>query len=61
MKQFRKLIGKDVIVAHQLLKNDIDIREYWLITEDLLRGHSAADPSPWVQWSAGAKRTEGAR
>jgi hypothetical protein len=59
VKQFRKLIGKDVIVAHQLLKNDIDDREYWLVTEDLLRGHSADDPSPWIRWSAGAKQTEG--
>ena len=28
VKQFNKLIGKDIIVAHQLLKNDIQQHEY---------------------------------
>src|SRR5215211_4262585 len=37
VKNFEKLIGKDVIVAHQLLKNDIEQHEYWLVTKDLLR------------------------
>ena len=32
VKHFNKLIGKDVIVAHQLLKNDIELHEYWLVT-----------------------------
>jgi hypothetical protein len=35
VKNFNKLIGKDIIVAHQLLKNDIDQHEYWLVTEGL--------------------------
>src|SRR6476659_2477883 len=35
VKNFNKLIGKDIIVAHQLLKNDIDQHEYWLITDPL--------------------------
>src|SRR5262245_47073582 len=30
VKNFSKLIGKDVIVAHQLLKNDVEQHEYWL-------------------------------
>ena len=37
VKTFNKLIGKDVIVAHQLLKNEIEQHEYWLVTNDLLQ------------------------
>src|SRR5919112_729931 len=36
VKNFSKLIGRDVIVAHQLLKNDIEQHEYWLVTQDLV-------------------------
>ncbi len=32
---FNKLIGRDIIVAHQLLKNEISNREYWLISGSL--------------------------
>lgn len=35
VKNYSQLIGKDVIVAHQLLKNEIDLHEYWLVTSDL--------------------------
>jgi len=58
VKSFEKLIGKDVIVAHQLLKNDIDQHEYWLVTTDLLRGAPPAGLPPWIQWHPGVKRTE---
>lgn len=58
VKNFSKLIGKDVIIAHQLLKNDIEQHEYWLVTRDL----SHADPPPgfrkWIQWERSAKQTE---
>lgn len=58
VKAFNKLIGKDVIVAHQLLKNDIEENEYWLVTADL----PAEDPQTrlpqWIRWSSGVKRTE---
>ena len=37
VQQFDKLFGEDVIVAHQLLKNDIPQHEYWLVTKDLHR------------------------
>jgi hypothetical protein len=30
---FNKLIGKDIIIAHNLLKNDIPQHEYWLVTK----------------------------
>jgi hypothetical protein len=57
VKNFQKLIGKDVIVAHQLLKNDIPQHEYWLVTNNLV------DKEPpvlatWMQWSNSAKQTE---
>lgn len=57
VKSFQKLIGKDVIVAHQLLKNDIDKHEYWLATPDLI-GDSPAAFKTWMQWNAGEKETE---
>jgi hypothetical protein len=58
VKSFEKLIGKDVIVAHQLLKNDIGQHEYWLVTTDLLRGGPPAELPPWLKWHPGVKRTE---
>ena len=51
---FKKLIGKDVIIAHQLLKNDIINHEYWLISSSL----SEKLPKifkPWMQWKYGSK------
>lgn len=57
VKNFNKLIGKDIIVAHQLLKNDIEQHEYWLVTQKLLPD----DPpglTEWMEWSSSAKRTE---
>lgn len=35
VRQFQKLVGKDLIVAHQLLKNHIPSHEYWLVTSPL--------------------------
>lgn len=58
VKDFNKLIGKDVIVAHQLLKNDIDQHEYWLVTKTLLQGRQPADFKNWMEWNSSAKQTE---
>jgi hypothetical protein len=58
VKNFSKLIGKDVIVAHQLLKNDIDQHEYWLVTKNVLEDDHPADLKQWMQWNRSAKRTE---
>ena len=55
IRNYRKLIGKDIIIAHQLLKNDISNHEYWLITSSL----SEKIPNifrPWMQWSHGSKQ-----
>jgi len=56
VKQFNKLIGKDVIVAHQLLKNDIDKHEYWLVTEKM--NQDPPSLASWMNWNSSAKATE---
>jgi len=57
VKTFNKLIGRDVIVAHELLKNDIEQHEYWLVTSSLAPTGAPAAPAAWLRWSAGAKQT----
>lgn len=58
VKNFSKLIGKDVIIAHQLLKNDIENHEYWLITQNLLGDKNPEDFEVWMKWYNGDKQTE---
>lgn len=58
VKNFNKLIGRDIIVAHQLLKNDIEQHEYWLVTQNLLQGQNPTEFTKWMQWSRSAKETE---
>lgn len=57
VQRFQKLIGRDVIIAHQLLKNDIDRHEYWLLTDELLQNHPLPAESG-LQWSQSVKHTE---
>lgn len=58
VKQFNKLIGKDIIVAHQLLKNDIEQHEYWLVTQTLLQEDQPSGFAKWMKWNSSAKQTE---
>lgn len=58
VKNFSKLIGKDVIVAHQLLKNDIEQHEYWLVTKNLLQDNPPGDFTDWMKWQNSVKQTE---
>lgn len=58
VKTFNKLIGKDIIVAHQLLKNDIDQHEYWLVTRSLMPSDLPEPFTDWMQWEQSAKQTE---
>jgi hypothetical protein len=58
VQRFHKLIGKDIIVAHQLLKNDIETHEYWLVTDKLLPEPSSAEIKEWMTWKSSAKQTE---
>jgi hypothetical protein len=57
VKEFNKLIGKDVILIHQLLKNDIPMHEYWMVTENCIDKNNAALPE-LLQWQKGSKITE---
>lgn len=58
VKNFRKLIGKDVIVAHELLKNDVDQHEYWLVTEGLFKkSEMQADTVSQMMWVSSRKTT----
>jgi hypothetical protein len=58
VKNFNKLIGKDIIVAHQLLKNDIPQHEYWLVTNSLLPDGNLSDVAASLQWNDSIKKTE---
>ena len=58
VKNFNKLIGKDIIIAHQLLKNDIEQHEYWLVSESLVQDNQPADFADWMRWDRSAKQTE---
>ena len=58
VKNFNKLIGKDVIVAHQLLKNDIAQHEYWLVTDNLLQDKKPAHLTDWMEWGDRVQQTE---
>lgn len=58
IQNFNKLIGKDVIVAHQLLKNDIPQHEYWLVTDNLLNDGKPNHFAKWMEWNSSAKQTE---
>src|SRR5687767_2052538 len=59
VKNFSKLIGKDVIVAHQLLKNDIEQHEYWLVTDMLINDDEKRTDLPeWIHWNSSVRETE---
>lgn len=58
VKNFSKLIGKDIIVAHQLLKNDIEEHEYWLVTKNLLGDNQPEGLTNWMNWNQSTKQTE---
>jgi len=50
VKNFSKLIGKDVILAHQLLKNNIDRHEYWLVTSGLHQDNLTLNTTDEIIW-----------
>ncbi len=58
VKNFNKLIGKDIIVAHQLLKNDIEQHEYWLLTQNLTTGKHLVPLTNWMQWNHSIKKVD---
>ena len=58
IRNFRKLIGKDIIIAHQLLKNDIAEHEYWLMTSGLSDKGPIQAFKPWMLWEMGSKKID---
>jgi hypothetical protein len=58
VQQFEKLIGKDVIVAHQLLKNDIPQHEYWLVTGPLANSPRPYTGKEWITWNSNVHVSE---
>ena len=55
---FNKLIGKDIIVAHNLLKNEISKHEYWLVTGSLSEDKTPALFDQSMQWNQGSQTTD---
>lgn len=51
VKDRNKLFGKDVIVAHRLLKNDVSFGEYTLFSDNLVKACSTWLQLPEVAWS----------
>ena len=51
IREHIKLMGKNVIIAHRLLKNNINGDEYMLLTEDYLQTQSEEDIKPNFSWS----------
>ena len=43
VKDQLKFIGKDIIIAHRLLKNSVNLPQYLLVTRSTLSGSEAAD------------------
>jgi hypothetical protein len=58
VKNFTKLLGKDLIIAHQLLKNEIAQHEYWLVTENVIQGTVPDRLANWMEWEESKKQTE---
>lgn len=66
VRGFQKPFGSDVILAHRLLKNDLDNHEYLLVTESMLgsQGWDPKDPIPsgaspdWSEWCGGTSNYE---
>jgi hypothetical protein len=58
VRQFNKLFGRDVILAHRLLKNGIDHHEYWLATAAMLPDTPPGGLPAWITWNRGVEITD---
>ena len=56
--QFVKATGIDMIVAHRLLKNDVDANEYILITEPCCSAVGREDAGAKLQWARSSQAYE---
>jgi hypothetical protein len=59
VNRFNTLIGRDLIIAHELLKNDIDHHEYWLVTQSVLQDCPPDVLTASMPWNRGAQQTRG--
>lgn len=62
IKQFNKLHGEDVIIAHRLMKNSIDSDEYFMLTRQYLSSVSEAtllNDGDWFRLDDGHEEFEG--
>jgi hypothetical protein len=56
IKQHRKLFGRDVIVLHRLLKNNLNKNQYVLFTESLMEGAEPLnEPPTWYKPESGTE------
>jgi hypothetical protein len=46
IRRRRKLVGMEVIFVHRMVKNNVPVAEYVLLSEELHRGGSATGPAP---------------
>ncbi|MCB2376435.1 DUF2652 domain-containing protein [Hymenobacter sp. BT635] len=51
IRQFTKLMGRDVIVVHRLLKNNVTGNEYVLLSDGYLQTQSATDIARSFSWT----------
>ncbi|TGE21679.1 DUF2652 domain-containing protein [Hymenobacter aquaticus] len=51
IRQFTKLMGRDVIVVHRLLKNNVTGNEYVLLSDGYLETQPAADVARSFSWT----------
>ncbi|UOQ72758.1 DUF2652 domain-containing protein [Hymenobacter cellulosilyticus] len=51
IRQFTKLMGRDVIVVHRLLKNNVTGNEYILLSDGYLETQPAADVARSFSWT----------
>jgi hypothetical protein len=56
--RFVKATGMDMIVAHRLLKNDVDSSEYILMTEGCANAVGEASQHPALRWSKSSQTYE---
>ncbi len=58
VRDFLKLMGRDVILAHRLLKNDVPGNEYALLTEAYLGTQDVDDPAEWARFHPHVEATD---
>jgi hypothetical protein len=51
IREHTKLMGKNVILAHRLMKNNVDSDEYLLMTDDYIRYYESSQFRQQMNWS----------